>query len=93
METENLSVAEKMRRVVNWLDYMDEHFNDHFKDANSAMYVWEHSYTDMIDNLWDDLEPDEDGWVDEDIIHDAKLVNEAFGEEYYPIPKNIENNH
>ena len=33
------------------------------------------------------LEPDEDGWIDEVAIEDAKLVNEVFGFEYYPIPQ------
>lgn len=84
---EQLTIAEKMRRAVNWLDYMDESFNDNFKDANSVIEVWENCETDMVDNLWADLEPDEDGWVDSDIIHDAELVNKAFGKEYYPIPK------
>lgn len=87
MEQSNLSVADKMRKAVNWLDYMDEFFNDHFKSADSVIEVWENCNYDMVDNLWDDLVPDEDGWIDEDAIHDAKLVNKAFGEEYYPIPK------
>lgn len=87
MAKENLSTAEKMRRAVNWLDYMNEDFNDHFKDANSVIKVWENCNCDMVDDLWADLKPDEEGWVDEDVIHDAKLVNEAFGMEYYPIPK------
>lgn len=86
MAEENLSTAEKMRRAVNWLDYMSEDFNDHFKDANSVIKVWENCNCDMVDDLWADLEPDEEGWVDEDVIHDAKLVNKAFGMEYYQIP-------
>lgn len=87
MAKETLSIAEKMRRAVNWLDYMREDFNDNFKSANSVIEVWEKSKCDMVDDLWSDLEPDEDGWVDPSVIHDAKLVNKAFGKEYYPIPK------
>lgn len=87
MAEETLSIAEKMRRAVNWLDYMREDFNDNFKSANSVIEVWEKSECDMVDDLWNDLEPDEDGWVDPAVIHDAKLVNKAFGKEYYPIPK------
>ncbi len=81
------TVAEKLRCAVNWLDYMSEDFNDNFKDANSVIKVWENCNTDMVDDLWEDLQPDEDGEYDEDAIADAKLVNEAFGREYYPIPK------
>ena len=83
----NMTVAEKLRYAVNWLNYMDENFNDNFKDANSVIKVWENSNTDMVDDLWADLQPDEYGEYDEDAIADAKLVNEAFGKEYYPIPK------
>lgn len=86
MEKETLSIAEKMRRAVDWLNYMDESFNDNFKDVNSVIEVWEKSECDMVDDLWDELEPDEDGWVDPSVIHDAELVNKAFGMEYYPIP-------
>lgn len=86
MAKETLSIAEKMRRAVDWLNYMDESFNDNFKDVNSVIEVWEKSECDMVDDLWAELEPDEDGWVDPSVIHDAELVNKAFGEEYYPIP-------
>lgn len=76
-----------MRKIVNWLDYMDENFNDHFKSLEGIEKVYDNRAYDFVDNLWEDLEPDEMGDYDKDAIHDAKLVNEAFGEEYYPIPK------
>ena len=40
------TVVEKLRDAVNWLNYMDENFNDNFKDANSVIKVWENSNTD-----------------------------------------------
>ena len=43
----NMTVAEKLRYAVNWLNYMDENFNDNFKDANSVIKVWENSNTDI----------------------------------------------
>lgn len=88
MKDEDMTIAEKMRRAVNWLDCMDENFNDHFKTADDVIRVWEQHEYDCIDDLWSYLEPDEDGWIDEDAINDAKLVNDAFGFEYYHIPKN-----
>ena len=84
---DEMTIAEKMRRAVSWLDFLDENFNDHFKSADGVLKVWEKHEYEEIDNLWEYLEPDEDGWIDEDAIEDAKLVNEAFGFEYYPIPQ------
>ena len=84
---DEMTIAEKMRRAVSWLDFLDENFNDHFKSADGVLKVWEKHEYEEIDNLWEYLEPDEDGWIDEVAIEDAKLVNEAFGFEYYPIPQ------
>ena len=82
-----MTIAEKMRRAVSWLDFLDENFNDHFKSADGVLKVWEKHEYEEIDNLGEYLEPDEDGWIDEVAIEDAKLVNEVFGFEYYPIPQ------
>lgn len=84
---DEMTIAEKMRRAVSWLDFLDENFNDNFKSADGVLKVWEKHEYEEIDNLWEYLEPDEDGWIDEDAIEDAKLVNEAFGFEHYPIPQ------
>lgn len=84
---DEMTIAEKMRRAVSWLDFLDENFNDHFKSADGVLKVWEKHEYEEIDNLWEYLEPDEDGWIDEVAIEDAKLVNEVFGFEYYPIPQ------
>lgn len=51
MAKETLSIAEKMRRAVDWLNYMSEDFNDNFKDVNSVIEVWEKSECDMVDDL------------------------------------------
>ena len=81
------TVVEKLRDAMSWLNYLDENFNSNFKDANSIVKLWENCNTDTVDNLWPYLKPGENGEYDEDAIDDAKLVNEAFGKEYYPIPK------
>ena len=60
-----MTIAEKMRRAVSWLDFLDENFNDHFKSADGVLKVWEKHEYEEIDNLWEYLEPDEDGWIDE----------------------------
>ena len=56
-----MTIAEKMRRAVSWLDFLDENFNDHFKSADGVLKVWEKHEYEEIDNLWEYLEPDEDG--------------------------------
>jgi hypothetical protein len=88
MAKEEMSMVEKMRRAIGWLDYLDEKFNDNFKSADDIIKVWEEHECDNIDDLWADLEPDSDGWVDPDVINDAKMVNKAFGFDYYEIPNN-----
>ena len=62
---DEMTIAEKMRRAVSWLDFLDENFNDHFKSADGVLKVWEKHEYEEIDNLWEYLEPDEDGWIDE----------------------------
>ena len=50
-----MTIAEKMRRAVSWLDFLDENFNDHFKSADGVLKVWEKHEYEEIDNLWEYL--------------------------------------
>lgn len=71
--------CDKLRRMVNWLDYQDENFNDRFKsiaDLEKCFDACERHGLEFADNLdWEDKD-------DEEYLL-AVEVNEILGYRYY----------
>lgn len=75
--------CDKLRRIVEWLDYQDESFNQEMKTISDIEKVFdaceEHSL-EFADNLdW------EDGDTEDEEYLLAKDVNEILGKRYYRV--------
>lgn len=73
--------CDKLRRMVNWLNYQDENFNDKFKsitDIEKCFDACERHDLEFADNLyW------EDGDTEDEEYLLAVEVNEILGYKYY----------
>lgn len=80
MEEKELA-CDKLRRIVNWLDYQDENFNDKFQsvaDIEKCFDACERHDLEFADNLyW------EDGDTEDEEYLLAIEVNEILGYKYY----------
>lgn len=78
---EQETACEKLRRMVNWLNWQDENFNDKFKsvaDIEKCFDACERHSLEFADNLdWEDTD-------DEEYLL-AKEVNEILGHKYYDV--------
>lgn len=73
--------CDKLRRMVQWINWQDENFNDEFKsvaDIEKCFDACEHHSLEFADNLdWEDTD-------DEEYLL-AKEVNEILGYNYYDV--------
>ena len=80
MEEKELA-CEKLRRMVNWLNYQNEHFNDRFQsisDLERCFDACERHSLEFADDLnW------EDGDTEDEEYLLAIEVNEILGYKYY----------
>lgn len=80
---EKETACEKMRRMVNWLNWQDENFNDKFKsiaDIEKCFDACERHSLEFADNLdW------EEGDTEDEEYLLAKEVNEILGHKYYKV--------
>lgn len=80
---EKETACEKLRRMVNWLNWQDENFNDKFKsvtDIEKCFDACERHSLEFADNLdW------EDGDTEDEEYLLAKEVNEILGHKYYKV--------
>ena len=78
---EKETACEKLRRMVKWLNWQDENFNDEFKsvaDTEKCFDACERHSLEFADNLdWEDTD-------DEEYLL-AKEVNEILGHKYYDV--------
>ena len=78
---EKETACDKLRRMVNWLNWQDENFNDKFKsvaDIEKCFDACERHSLEFADNLdW------EDGDIEDEEYLLAKEVNEILGHKYY----------
>ena len=82
MEKKELA-CDKLRRMVNWLNYQDENFNDKFQsiaDIERCFDACERHGLEFADNL--DWEDDDTGYEEYQLACD---VNEILGYKYYRI--------
>lgn len=82
MEEKELA-CDKLRRMVNWLNYQDENFNDKFQsiaDIEKCFDACERHGLEFADNL--DWEDDDTGYEEYLLACD---VNEILGYKYYRI--------
>lgn len=77
-------LADEIRSMHSWLDYMNEGFNSHFVDIKALLELKRKRNYDMVDDMLRTLYETEE-W--KDYLHDAKLVNKAMRKEYYPTNK------
>lgn len=82
MEEKELA-CEKLRRIVTWLNYQDENFNEKMKtisDIEKVFDACERHSLEFADNLdW------EDGDTEDEEYQLAKEVNEILGYQYYRV--------
>lgn len=76
---EDITAAEKLRNIANWLDYQDENFNDRMTSIQMIEQVYD-ACNECDLEFADDLD-----WEDEDDeeFKLAKKINEIFGYPYY----------
>ena len=76
---EDITAAEKLRNIANWLDYQDENFNDRMTSIQMIEQVYD-ACNDCDLEFADDLD-----WEDEndEEFKLAKRINEIFGYPYY----------
>ena len=82
MEEKELA-CDKLRRMVEWLNYQDENFNDKFQsiaDLEKCFDACERHGLEFADNL--DWEDDDTGYEEYKL---ACEVNEILGYNYYRI--------
>ena len=82
MEEKELA-CDKLRRIVHWLTYQDENFNDKFQsiaDIEKCFDACERHGLEFADNL--DWENDDTGYEEYLLACD---VNEILGYKYYRI--------
>ena len=82
MEGKELA-CDKLRRMVNWLNYQDENFNDKFQsiaDLEKCFDACERHGLEFADNL--DWEDDDTGYEEYLLACD---INEILGYKYYRI--------
>lgn len=82
MEEKELA-CDKLRRMVEWLNYQDENFNDKFQsvaDIEKCFDACERHGLEFADNL--DWEDDDTGYEEYKLACD---VNEILGYNYYRI--------
>lgn len=82
MEEKELA-CDKLRRMVKWLNYQDENFNDKFQsiaDIEKCFDACERHGLEFADNL--DWEDDDTGYEEYLLACD---VNEILGYKYYRI--------
>lgn len=82
MEEKELA-CDKLRRMVDWLNYQDENFNDKFQsiaDIEKCFDACERHGLEFADNL--DWEDDDTGYEEYLLACD---VNEILGYKYYRI--------
>lgn len=81
METKHELACDKLRRMVEWLNYQDENFNDKFQsiaDLEKCFDAREKHDLEFADNLyW------EDGDTEDEEYLLAVEVNEILGYKYY----------
>lgn len=80
---EQITAAEKLRNMANWIGYMDEHFNDCMTSIQMIEQVYdacEEAGLEFADSL---------DWADADDSDEeyrlAKKVNEILGCKYYDV--------
>lgn len=78
---EQEKACDKLRRMVKWLNWQDENFNDEFKsvaDIEKCFDACERHSLEFADNLdWEDTD-DEEYFL-------AKEVNKILGHKYYDV--------
>lgn len=82
MEEKELA-CDKLRRMVEWLNYQDENFNDKFQsvaDIEKCFDACERHGLEFADNL--DWEDDDTGYEEYKL---ACEVNEILGYKYYRV--------
>lgn len=78
---EKVTACDKLRRMVNWLNWQDENFNDKFKSVADIEKCFDACEGHSLE-FADDLDWEDDDTEDEEYLL-AKEVNEILGYKYY----------